>query len=159
AAIRDCPFPTLAVIRGACFGGGFGLAAACDLRLGAPDATFAVPAAKLGLAYPVDAMPDIVAAVGPQMARYLASSGGRLDASAALSAGFLLEIVEDDVLDLRADELAGAIAANAPLSVRASKAAIRAALTRQADDATHAKALGDTTFESADYAEGRTAFR
>lgn len=158
-AVRNCPIPTIAAIRGACFGGGFGIAAACDLRIAADDARFAVPAARLGLAYPVDAMPDIVAAVGPQMAKYLTFSGGRLDASAALAAGFLLEVVAEDALMPRVDELATTIAANAPLSVRASKAAIRAALTGKAGDAQAAANLGDQTFASADYAEGRKAFR
>lgn len=159
AAIRDCPVPTIAAIRGICFGGGFGMAAACDLRLGSATALFSVPAARLGLAYPVDAMADIVRALGPQMAKYLTFSAARLDARAALDAGFLLEIVEPGGLDARATELAATIAGNAPLSVRASKASIRAALTGEAEDAAKAAALGDSTFASADYAEGRDAFR
>lgn len=159
AAIRDCPVPVIAAIRGVCFGGGFGLAAACDLRIASDSALFCIPAARLGLAYPADAMADIVEALGPQMARYLACSAARLDASAALDAGFLLEIVEPGGLDLRAQELARTIAANAPLSVQASKAAIRACLTPSPDNAARAGRLGDATFESADYAEGRAAFR
>ena len=159
AAIRDCPVPTIAAIRGICFGGGFGMAAACDLRVASTTALFSVPAARLGLAYPVDAMADIVHALGPQLARYLTFSAARLDAQAALDAGFLLEIVEPGGLDLRAAELAATIAANAPLSVKASKASIRATLTGSAADAATAARLGDDTFESADYAEGRLAFR
>ena len=159
AAIRDCPVPTIAAIRGICFGGGFGLAAACDLRIASDTALFCVPAARLGLAYPADAMADIVEALGPQMARYLTFSAARLDAVAALDAGFLLEIVEPGGLDLRAAELARAIAQNAPLSVRASKASIRACLTPSPENAARAARLGDATFESEDYAEGRAAFR
>lgn len=159
AAIRDCPVPTIAAISGICFGGGFGMAAACDIRIAAADATFSVPAAKLGLAYPVDAMADIVHALGPQRAKYLAYSAARLDAAAAREAGFLLEVVARGELDARAAALAASIAANAPLSVRASKASIRAVLTGLAADAEKAGVLGDATFESADYAEGRAAFR
>lgn len=159
AAIRNCPVPTIAAIRGVCFGGGFGMAAACDLRLASSTALFSVPAARLGLAYPVDAMADILNALGPQMAKYLAFSAARLDASSAFDAGFLLEIVEPGGLGLRAAELARTIAANAPLSIRASKASIKAFLTGDRDDAAHATALGNATFESADYAEGRSAFR
>lgn len=158
AAIRTCPVPTIAAIRGICFGGGFGMAAACDLRIASPTALFSVPAARLGLAYPVDAMSDIVEALGAQMAKYLAFSAARLDPTAALDAGFLLEIVEPGGLDLRATELAATMAANAPLSVKASKASIRAALSHDAHDTAHASALGDATFDSADYAEGRSAF-
>lgn len=159
AAIRDCPVPTIAAIRGVCFGGGFGMAAACDLRLAEPDATFSVPAARLGLAYPVDAMADIVHALGPQMAKYLAYSAARIDAAAALHAGFLMEVTKGGGLDSRVRELARTIAANAPLSVRASKASIRATLSADAADMTTAEALGHATFDSADYAEGRAAFR
>ena len=159
AAIRECPVPTIATIGGICFGGGFGVAAACDIRIAASDASFSVPAARLGLAYPVDAMADIVHAVGPQMAKYMTYSAARLDAQAALAAGFLLEIVEPDVLAARASALAAAIAANAPLSVRASKASIRAVLSGDPADTAHAAALGDATFESDDYREGRAAFR
>jgi len=158
AAIRDAPVPVIAAIRGICFGGGFGVAAACDLRLATPDARFCVPAARLGLAYPHDAMADIVDAVGPQMAKYLAFSAARIDAPTALAAGFLIEIVEPDRLDARVADLAQTIARNAPLSVRASKAAIRAVLSGKAENAERAKALGDATFESDDYAEGRAAF-
>jgi enoyl-CoA hydratase/carnithine racemase len=158
AAARNCPVPTIAAIDGICFGGGFGLAAACDLRIAAPDALFSVPAARLGLAYPVDAMADIVHSVGPQLARYLTFSAGRLDAATALAAGFLLEITDGSPAFDRALDLAQAIAANAPLSVRASKASIRAVLSGSAQDAALAAQLGGRTFESADYEEGRRAF-
>ena len=62
-------------------------------------------------------------------------------------------------LDARATAMAEAIAANAPLSVRASKAAIRAVTSKTEADAALARSLGSATFDSADYAEGRTAFR
>ena len=159
AAIRDCPAPTIAMISGICFGGGFGLAAACDIRMASSDALFSVPAAKLGLAYPVDAMADIVHALGAQTAKYLTYSAARLDAPAAREAGFLLDVVEPEALAARVGGLAATIAANAPLSVRASKASIRAVLSGLPADAEHATALGDATFESEDYAEGRAAFR
>lgn len=158
AALREAAVPTLAAIRGICFGGGFGLAASCDLRIATRDALFSVPAARLGLAYPVDAMADIVHAVGPQMAKFLTFSAGRLTAAQALACGFLLETPEDEAFDARVEEIAGTIAANAPLSIKASKASIRAVLTGKAEDVARAAALGDATFASRDYVEGRAAF-
>lgn len=158
AAIRHAPVPTIAAISGVCFGGGFGIAAAYDLRIAARDARFAVPAARLGLAYPVDAMADIVHAVGPQLARHLTFTGASLDAEQAQASGFLLELVKDDPRS-RALEIASTVAANAPLSVRASKASIAAVLSGRAEDAERAARLGDATFASADYAEGRAAFK
>lgn len=159
AAIRNARVPVIAALQGVCFGGGFGLAAAADLRVAAPDAMFAVPAARLGLAYPQDAMRDIVGAVGPQMARYLTFTGNRIDAETALKAGFLLEILAPEALERRAAELAATIAANAPLSVRASKLAIHAELSGDTSDVDLARSVGDTTFTSTDYAEGRAAFQ
>lgn len=125
AALRATPVPVIAAIRGVCFGGGFGIAAAADLRVATPDARFAVPAAKLGLAYPQDAMIDIVSSAGAQLARYLTFTAQPVDAARALAAGFLLELVEADALDARVDALAAVVATNAPLSVRASKTRCR----------------------------------
>jgi enoyl-CoA hydratase/carnithine racemase len=158
-AIRLSPVPTIASIAGICFGGGFGVAAACDLRIASLDARFSVPAARLGLAYPQDAMQDIVRACGAQTAKYLAFSAARLTADQAREAGILLETVADRVaLSARVAEIAAAIARNAPLSIRASKASIAAVESRAPEDAARARELGDATFDSADYREGRAAF-
>lgn len=159
AALRLSPVPVIAAIRGVCFGGGFGIAAAADLRIAAPDARFAVPAAKLGLAYPQDAMVDIVSAAGSQLARYLTFSANPIDAQRALAAGFLLEIVDDDKLDAHVDALARSIARNAPLSIRASKLSISASISGDSSDRSRAIDAGDATFDSTDYQEGRSAFR
>lgn len=159
SAFRHATKPTIAAIRGNCLGGGFGLAAACDLRISTPDAAFSVPAAKLGLAYPQDAMIDIVGSLGLQMAKYLIFSATRITAKAAHDAGFLLEVIDSDRFDQHIAELAQTIAQNAPLSIKASKAAIAAAISRTPRDIEAAKKLGSLTFESCDYEEGRKAFR
>ncbi|MEL6946345.1 MAG: enoyl-CoA hydratase-related protein [Pseudomonadota bacterium] len=160
AAIRMAAVPTVAAINGFCLGGGFGLAAACDLRIATPKATFGVPAARLGLAYPVDAMEDIVNGVGLQAAKRLLFTAERIDAEHALRLGFLSEIVEVDRLEDKALTVAGTIASLAPLTHRATKATL-AALTKSAagDALERAKDVGDVTFDSQDYAEGRRAFR
>ena len=80
AAIREAPVPVIAAIRGICYGGGFGLAAAADLRLASAEAVFAVPAAKLGLAYPADAVQDFVRGLGSQLARKALFTGAPLKA-------------------------------------------------------------------------------
>ncbi|MDI6026833.1 enoyl-CoA hydratase-related protein [Corticibacterium sp. UT-5YL-CI-8] len=158
-AVRQARIPVIAAIRGICLGGGFGLAAGADLRIATPDATFSVPAAKLGLAYPLDAMVDIVGSLGEQMAKYLTFTAARLDAASAKAAGFLLEVVETEHFDARVDEIARTIAANAPLSIKASKASMRATATGDKRDIAFAQQIGDATFASADYAEGRAAFK
>jgi enoyl-CoA hydratase/carnithine racemase len=159
AAIRNARVPTLAVVRGACLGGGFGLAISCDLRLATPDARFSIPAAKLGLAYPADGIRHIVWAAGPQLARYLVYSGQQITAQQGLDAGLLLDVVDGDALDARVEGLAAAIAVNAPLTNRATKQAINAILSDDPGMMREAERLGDMTFDSEDYAEGRRAFR
>jgi enoyl-CoA hydratase/carnithine racemase len=155
-ALRTASVPTIACIRGYCLGGGFGLAAACDLRMSDETGLFAVPAARLGLGYPVDAMADIVNAVGVQTAKQMLFTARRYSADDMLKCGFLSDIVAADHLDNRATALAEEIAALAPLTHKATKAAIAAALGGNRDMAQQA---GDATFASQDYAEGRLAFR
>lgn len=158
AAIREAPVPVIAAIRGVCYGGGFGLAAAADLRLASSDAVFAVPAARLGLAYPADAVQDFVRSLGSQLARRLLFTGGALKAQELLASGFLSELTGPDDLDQRAQILGDTIAANAPLSLRASKLALRAVEQGDDDLLREAEIIGASTFESDDYREGRAAF-
>ncbi|MEX3009387.1 enoyl-CoA hydratase-related protein [Hoeflea sp. TYP-13] len=158
-AVRLCPIPVVAMINGVCFGGAFGLAAATDMRIASNEALFAVPAGRLGLAYPVDAMSDIVEALGPQPARALLYTGRRMNAREAQSAGFLYSVCGIADLNTAVHELADQICANAPLSNRASKLSIRAALTGRNEDLLRAEEVAQSTFRSADYAEGRRAFR
>lgn len=159
AAIRNCPVPVIAVIRGICYGGGFGLAAAADLRLADTTARFAVPAARLGLAYPVDAMGDIVATLGPQLAKLALFTTNEFSAEQLAAAGALLPLEEPQGLEEAATALARRIAANAPLSVKASKTAINAVASSEPSLKKAAQAQGEATFSSRDYAEGRAAFK
>ncbi|UJW73587.1 enoyl-CoA hydratase-related protein [Rhizobium sp. SL42] len=158
SAVREAPVPVIAAIRGICYGGGFGLAAAADLRLASSDTSFAVPAARLGLAYPADAIQDFVRGLGSQLARKALFTGASFGALDLKQCGFLQEVTEADTLDDRVLALAQTIAANAPLSVRASKLALRAVEQADEDLLREAEIIGAQTFESADYAEGRSAF-
>lgn len=158
AAIRHCPVPVIAAIRGICFGGGFGLAAAADIRIADETARFAIPAARLGLAYPLDAMQDLVRALGDQQARIALFSGRELPLEKAVACGCVAASCRPDQVTCEVEALATAIAAAAPLSVRASKAAISAVHSGSHDDYDRAGTLSASTFDSADYAEGRSAF-
>lgn len=158
AAVRDCRVPVIAAVRGICYGGGFGLVAAADLRLADDTAVFAVPAARLGLAYPADAVIDFLLSLGPQQARKALYTGAAMNAETMAGNGFLLEVTPPGALDGGALELARSIAQNAPLSVQAAKFALRAAETGDAVLLSEASVMGASTFESADYAEGRAAF-
>jgi enoyl-CoA hydratase/carnithine racemase len=158
AAVREAPVPVVAAIQGICYGGGFGLAAAADLRIASEDALFAVPAARLGLAYPADAVQDFVRGLGSQMARRALFTGASLTARELLTCGFLSEVTSAEALPAQTQILAEAIAENAPLSLRASKLALRAVELADDDLLREAEILGAQTFDSQDYAEGRAAF-
>jgi enoyl-CoA hydratase/carnithine racemase len=156
AAIRDCPVPTIAKIEGCCLGGGFGLAAACDMRVAARKSTFAVPAAKLGLGYPVEAMADIVSAIGDQNTKRMLFTAAQFTSENMLDMGFLMRLVTAEELHDGVDTLAQTIAQLAPLTHQATISSIRALHT---GDAERAKVVSDVTFTSQDYEEGRQAFR
>ncbi|SOE08342.1 enoyl-CoA hydratase/carnithine racemase [Hoeflea halophila] len=158
AAIRHCPVPVIAAIRGICFGGGFGLAAAADIRIADETARFAIPAARLGLAYPLDAVQDLVRALGDQHARIALFSGQEIPLAQAVACGCVAGSCRPDQLESEVQALAAAIAAAAPLSVQASKAALSALNSGLHDDYDRAATLSASTFDSADYAEGRSAF-
>lgn len=158
ASVRTCPVPVIAAVRGICFGGGFGLAAAADIRLADDTARFAIPAARLGLAYPPDAVQDLVRALGDQQARIALYSTRELSADQAAGCGCLMKVCRTGQLDADVLALATSIALAAPLSVRASKAAISAVHSRSNEDYDHASALAKSTFDSKDYAEGRRSF-
>ncbi|WP_267550991.1 enoyl-CoA hydratase-related protein [Rhizobium rhizogenes] len=157
-AIRHCRVPTIAAIRGICYGGGFGLAAACDLRIAEQGARFCVPAVRLGIAYPADAVQDIVNALGSQMTKVALFTGAPMSSEKMVAAGFLLEEIEASAFDGEVSALAHAISANAPIALHASKLAIRAVIEQDGDLLREAEVIGAETFDSADYAEGRAAF-
>lgn len=159
SAVRHVAKPTIAMIRGFCLGGGMGLAVACDLRVAATDAVFGIPAARLGVGYPPDCMADVVAAVGPQRSKELFFTARRLDAREAQEIGLLSAVHSVEALENEVIDLAHAIAHNAPLTIRAAKAAIDSVVAGTLTaDRDRLIALTDACFASADFAEGRTAF-
>ncbi len=158
-AIASVSKPTIAAISGFCMGGGMGLACACDLRVAVEGAVFGIPAGRLGVGYPPAAMAYVVAAVGPQMALDLFFTARRLKADEARVTGFVARLLAPDGFEDGVQQLATQIAANAPLTLSAAKAAIRAAARLPgAPPLEQCEALARACFDSADYAEGRNAF-
>jgi len=159
-AVRHCGKPTIAMISGFCLGGGLELALCCDMRLAAKGSEFAIPAARLGIGYNPRWFAPLLAAVSPAFAKEMLFTGRRYSAEEALSAGLVNRVVRKQDLKPATRALADAIAANAPLAIRAAKRAVDAYL-RAPDEAELAAldALVEACFESADYAEGRAAFR
>lgn len=159
AALASCSKPTLSMIHGFCIGGGLALAACTDLRFAADDATFAIPAAKLGIGYAFDGVHALVQLVGPAFANEILFTARRLDSQEALRIGLVNRVVPKTELEGTVRELAATIAANAPLTLRASKVAVRQSL-RDPDqrDLDACQRAIDACANSADYVEGRRAF-
>jgi enoyl-CoA hydratase len=110
AALVDFPAPTLAAVRGYCYGAGLDLALSCDHRLATADARFALPAARLGTVYEPRSLARMQAIVGPSAAKRLAACGQRLGAEEALRIGLVDSLVEPDGI---ADAVAGWVEAPA----------------------------------------------
>jgi len=158
-ALKALPMPVIAAIEGPCLGGGLGLALACDIRIATQSAFFAIPAARLGLAYPPEALGDLLEAVSPSEAKKLLFTADRLTADEALRIGLINEIVSEAGLDDRLDGLCTSLGANAPLSLRAAKRAVSALATPKADTVLEPlRQDAETCIESEDYKEGCRAF-
>ena len=152
------PIPSIAMVRGACTGGGCGLALACDLRFASPDAFFAIPPAKLGLAYSLADTKRLYDLVGPSRAKEILFTGRRVNAEEALALGMINEIVPSDALEDRALSLAREIAGNAGNSVRAAKAVVNMISDGVHAETPESKRYYDESFSSPEFLEGAQAF-
>jgi enoyl-CoA hydratase/carnithine racemase len=121
AAVRSVPAPTIAVVDGACVGGGAGIALACDLRLCSTRSFFALPPAKLGLVFPVEDTAALVRLVGPSNAKRILFTGSRFEADWAARVGFVDEVHPAESLEDAVDALTAQLLSVAPGSVRAMK--------------------------------------
>ncbi len=151
--------PTLACIRGYCIGGGVNVAMSCDIRIASSDAVFSIPAARLGLGYRYSAMKNLVDLVGPGVAKDLFFTARRISAVEAKEVGLISRVCAPDQLPALLAEYTQALAANAPLTVRAGKAIVAEILKPSPEvDFDKCRALIQGCFQSEDYAEGRKAF-
>jgi enoyl-CoA hydratase/carnithine racemase len=150
--------PLIAAVRGACTGAGMAIAAACDLRIATPGARFGFPVARtLGNCLSIPNYARLVDTVGATAVKEMVYLAALIDARRAYELRFLNEVLqtEDGLLE-RAGEIAEAIAGNAPLTIRATKEALRriARDGRGADD----RDLIVSCYMSNDFREGMTAF-
>ena len=158
-ALERFPKPVVASIHGSCVGGGFELALLCDIRVAASDARFAVTPAKLGLGYDLDDTRLLVSRLGAPATREILFTGRMFTAEEALRLGVVSRVVAPSDLDAAVSGYVETIVANAPLSVRASKAIIAEAEKAPAErDEALCTELVAQCYASEDYAEGRRAF-
>jgi enoyl-CoA hydratase len=158
-ALRNCPKPTLAMIRGYCIGGGTGIAVSCDIRIAADDARFGVPAAKLGLGYRFAGIKRLADVVGPAFTAEIFYSGRQFDAQEALQMGLVNRLVPAAELEQYTREFANTLVSNAPLTIAAVKRALLEYARDPAErDLALCQRMVDECYTSEDYREGQAAF-
>ncbi|MGF7160820.1 enoyl-CoA hydratase/carnithine racemase [Rhodoligotrophos appendicifer] len=152
--------PTIAIIHGACHGGGVGLALCCDLRLATSDAHFRIPAARLGLGYAFSNVELVVQRLGVSGAADLLFSSRKINAAEALRLGIVTNLFDDVDAKGSISEYVQMIAENAPLTLLAVKGALLELAKPEAErNRDRVDSLVAACIESRDYAEGQAAFR
>jgi enoyl-CoA hydratase/carnithine racemase len=156
-AIERCPLPTIAAINGACTGGGAAIAAACDLRIASERLKFGFPIARtLGNCLSAASLRRLSALMGEGRVREMIFTARLLEATEAAQIGLVSEVLADDAALMgRAAELAQMVGGMAPLTLRATKEALRRnRLEATPDDAD----LIQMCYMSDDFTTGREAF-
>lgn len=156
-AVERCPVPTIAAIHGACTGGGASIAAACDIRISSSRLKFGFPIARtLGNCLAAGNLARLTELMGAGRVREVIFTARLVEAEEALSIGLVSEVLDDEEsLMVRANELAQHVGSMAPLTLRATKEALRrnrAALSVKDDD------LIVSCYMSNDFKTGMEAF-
>lgn len=156
--LQRLPQTTLAVIDGACVGGGLGLALACDLRLASTRSRFAITPAKLGLVYSADDSRRLVNTIGMARAREMLLTGRLLDAATALEWGLINQLAGEEGLEA----LEQAQVQQLLVTSGQARRAIKTVLGHLGGDASigagQAEAAFNDAFSSSDFVEGAAAF-
>jgi enoyl-CoA hydratase len=156
-AVANCRHPTVALIRGACVGGGLEIAAMCDLRVAGQSSRFGIPVNKLGLTMAYGELTGLLALVGKAVALEILLEGRVFDAEEAYRKRLVNRVVPDDKLEEEAYATARRIADGAPLVNRWHKQFIERLAVRARIDSKEWDE-GFACFDTADYKEGVAAF-
>ncbi|MCM5571778.1 enoyl-CoA hydratase [Burkholderiaceae bacterium FT117] len=154
-----CSKPVVAKIRGICFGGGLGLAAACDIRFARADARFRMPAGRLGLGYNAIGVRRFLQVFGVQNTMDIFFSARIFGAEEAARMGFVSKVAAAEDFEKMVDDWCATVAENAPLTLRALKKTVNQLVRDPGDrDMASAEAAIQACFDSDDYREGARAF-
>ena len=159
-ALERLRVPTVAAMAGACTGGGAAMAACCDLRIAAATLRFGFPIARtLGNCLSVSNYARLAALVGPAKVKDMVFTARLIGAEEARAIGLVSEVLPDAAaLAARAEELARLVAAHAPLTLQATKEALRRIRDRSAPPGDADRDLLLMCYMSADFREGMEAF-
>jgi methylglutaconyl-CoA hydratase len=158
--LNELPKPTLAVIHGACFGGGVGIACCVDVALATPDALFAISEVRHGIA-PTPISTHMVNAIGLRQTRRYAVTGERFGVDEAARIGLVHEVVAADRMEARLADVLDAIVLGAPGAIARTKLSVLGSNglllgEREVELLAHE---GWMQRQSAEGQEGTTAFR
>ncbi|MBB5210133.1 enoyl-CoA hydratase/isomerase family protein [Microbulbifer hydrolyticus] len=159
--LERLPRPTLAVIRGACYGGGCGVALACDIRLADSESTFAITPSKLGILYNLADTQRLINAVGAANARELLLTGLPVSAARAQQIGLVQHLADGPELERLQAELVQSLLDNSQYSLRWTKATLNylcghAAASDISED--QLRQAFEEAFSGGDFEEGSAAF-
>ena len=151
--------PTIAAVQGVAAGGGCAIALCCDLRVATPDAAFGVPIARtLGNCLSADTCNRMISLLGPARFKEIMFTGRFVPAAEAHALGLVNRIVGAAEIDRAVGELAAAVAANAPLTIRAVKELTRRLIARQRLAPGEDRDVIEMCYTSNDFKEGVAAF-
>ena len=157
SALREVPQPVIAIIQGHAVGSGTIVAASCDFRIAVRTAKFGIPVAKFGFLATVPDTLRLVQLVGTAKAKWLLMTGQLIEAPEARTIGLVDHVVDPQQLDATVDSLAATLAANAPLTIKATKQIIETFSAPTNNVASGAPWYAEI-FRSADFREGLDAF-
>jgi len=157
-ALATVSVPTIAMIRGACVGGGCGLSLCCDIRIAESKAKFAITPAKLGLVYPFGDIARLIDAVGVANASDILLSARLIKAKPAKKMGLIHRVVGVDALEAEVMAYARRITTLSPESLRVTKSMITAYRNGQREETPETNAQFISGFTSKDFGEGFRAF-
>lgn len=156
-ALEDVRVPTIAAIQGACTGGGAGIAAACDLRVGAPSARFGFPIARtLGNTLSTRNFARLASLLGVARTKEIIFLARLMDADEMRQVGLLSEITTEADLYARATQMAKTLMEHSPVTLRTAKRALNGILRHGAPLATHEHVV--QAYMSEDFKEGIESF-
>ena len=156
-AIADCPHPTVALIKGACIGGGLEIAGVCDLRIAGESARFGAPINKLGFSMYPGEMEGLLRLAGPAVIKEILLEGRILTATEAYEKGLLTRVVAAEELAAEVSASVGRICQGAPLGAGWHKQWIKR-LQSGTPLSEEEKAASFAFLATEDYREGLAAF-
>lgn len=157
--VGELPVPVVALVQGACFGGGTGVLAACDVVLASERAVFSIAEVRWGLHASI-ILPQLSDAIGPRHLRRYALTGERFDAAEAARIGLVHEVVPAEQLDGRGEEVVAAVLACGPDAVATTKRLARGFSWSGLDESTLDRLVEEHSRarQSEEAAEGLGAF-